>query len=269
MGEVNQELFISRMGENIGYKTAIIPLIPRGEVNILDYGGGTGILSQAIRMSNPWAYITIADISESMLEIARERNSADEYVLMPNRLPYKTYDVIILCSILHEVEDREKLIKELSPSLKPGGLLIIRDGYAELPVNNKWDSLKLVDFEDAYTFFTEDCYGGTIFRLDLDFNESESMIFGRLNDLRAFVDTYTWGRESVEREKHENRLWMNKESLIKLFTYSNPSKYGSEYNLNSLTCIPICQPGYFTYLEKIIKVDKMWNTHAIATIRKN
>ena len=267
MDKVNQQLFISRMDANISYKTAILPLLPTGEVNILDYGGGVGGLSQIIKMSNPKAYVTIADISKEMLEIAETRGNANEYVLMPKQLPYNMFDAIILCSVLHEVEDKQQLIKDLTPSLRPGGIIIIRDGFAEESYNNKWNIIKPLDYGDAYDFYFLDCYDSIIFDLDLDFNYTEGTISGLENDLRAFVDTYTWGRESVAREKHENRLWMNKDSVTKLFSIPDKDRLNM-FNLESLTFTPICQPNYFTHLQKIIKVDKMWNTHAIATIKK-
>ena len=267
METVNQQLFISRMDANISYKTAILPLLPTGEVNILDYGGGVGGLSQIIKMSNPKAYVTIADISKEMLEIAETRGNANEYVLMPKQLPYNMFDAIILCSVLHEVEDKQQLIKDLTPSLRPGGIIIIRDGFAEESYNNKWNIIKPLDYGDAYDFYFLDCYDSIIFDLDLDFNYTEGTISGLENDLRAFVDTYTWGRESVAREKHENRLWMNKDSVTKLFSIPDKDRLNM-FNLESLTFTPICQPNYFTHLQKIIKVDKMWNTHAIATIKK-
>lgn len=98
---------------------------PKQSVKILDIGCGAGFLT------NPLAEkshdVTGIDISESSLETARKYDvtggvkyiNANAY-----ELPFSDglFDVVFAMDVLEHVENPEKLIKEASRVLKPGGL---------------------------------------------------------------------------------------------------------------------------------------------------
>lgn len=257
------------MEQNIEYKSVIIPLLPQNQyVKILDYGGGTGMLSKIIKISNPQAIVHLADTNPEMLGMAKYNHSADEYIN-----PYLTpitekYDVIILCSVLHEVEEKKRLIQKLYNNLYSFGQFIIRDGYAEDPVNNSITSYQLRHPEEAYRFYKA-CGNSIIGRLNLDFYKD--VVMGSKNDLRAFLQTYTWGWDSMEREKHENQIWLSRSAALHLFEhkidgFQYPLK--KHYFPETLEYIPICQPNYFNHMNELIVMKDMWNTHAIVNITK-
>lgn len=255
--------YTSRMELNIEYKTILLPLIPQGEVKILDLGGGTGALSKMIKISNPLAEVHLADSSTEMLELAEENKSADKYFNVQTDEVPKDYDAIVMCSMLHEVPNRKSFVEQITRHLKPGGSIIIRDGFAESEDDNDFVVYKLIDPEDAEDFYNS-CKGTMIGKLPITFFGGH--IIGFANDVRAFLDTYTWGWDSKPRESQENKLWCSIEEVYDLFGCEEYEE--CKYDLSSLLYVPICQFNYFDHMSKLIEVKNMWNTHAIIAIKK-
>src|SRR5690348_7016721 len=56
-----------------GTAVALLPFSKEAEIRVLDLGAGTGLLSAFIREQFPKARLRLVDISESMLERARQR----------------------------------------------------------------------------------------------------------------------------------------------------------------------------------------------------
>lgn len=260
MEKKNLQDFMETMNGNISYKTAILPLLPKGRVNILDVGGGTGVLSHAIKMSNPNAHITLVDHSEEMLKTARKNNTADLYVSSIEELPKAAYDAVVLCSVLHEIPEWQKVIGASYRLLKIGGVLIIRDGYDSSGDRPQDFHLILKNPTRAKYFFDSCDENSIIGGLDLRFEGDQ--IIGKERDVKAFLQTYTWGLESLHREQHENHL----------FATLGDIAWGCKlagFDMKTFKSTPICQQNYFKHLDKLVELTEMWNTHIIVKVTKN
>ena len=97
-------------------------------MKVLDFGCGTG--STAIALAGDVAHITAVDISDKMIEIARQK--ADEagvknitFLIKPiSELATDKgeFDVVLGMSILHLVDDRDNVLAQVFDALKPGGV---------------------------------------------------------------------------------------------------------------------------------------------------
>jgi len=118
------------------YQT-VIDLIPFGNsqhFQFLDLGAGTGLLTEFIVKTFPAAAATLIDLSEKMLEKAKERFSSykrvtfltQDYAHAP--LP-QNQDLIVSAMSIHHLLDQEKksLYKRVFEALNPEGVFINAD----------------------------------------------------------------------------------------------------------------------------------------------
>lgn len=119
------------------------------EYTVLDFACGTGMIS--LEIAKEAKKVVAVDISDKMIEIANEKYSKSEL----NNIEFRTLDgynldyadqyfnVILLCNVLHVVEEPQTVLKEMSQLLKPGGILLTAtDCYAE--PSTFWVRLKLL-----------------------------------------------------------------------------------------------------------------------------
>jgi len=124
----------------------------QGEPAILDIGAGTGLFSAMILQKFPEASLTLMDLSENMLGVARQRFAERDnvrYVVSD----YSTADLggpyNLVCSALsiHHLADDGKcrLFGTIYRALKPGGMFVNADQVAaetlhlELRYREYWD----------------------------------------------------------------------------------------------------------------------------------
>jgi tRNA (cmo5U34)-methyltransferase len=104
------------------------------EPEILDIGAGTGLLSALILQKFPAARMTLMDIAENMLEIAKQRFAGSgniRYVVSD----YSTgdlagpYDLVCSALSIHHLatEDKRLLFGKIFSALKPGGIFVNAD----------------------------------------------------------------------------------------------------------------------------------------------
>jgi len=118
------------------YQTAIdlIPFNGTDSFTFLDLGAGTGLLTAFIISSFPNATVTLMDLSEKMLEKARERLSLNKRVnfliwdYSHSTLP-EEYDLIVSAMSIHHLSDNEKksLYQRVFDALKFEGAFINAD----------------------------------------------------------------------------------------------------------------------------------------------
>jgi tRNA (cmo5U34)-methyltransferase len=137
--------------------------------NILDLGAGTGLFSSLILQKYPEAKITLIDISEKMLEIAKSRLKGFanvDYVLddYTNFISHEKYDIIISALSIHHLADTNKLelYKNTYLNLKNKGVFINADqvlgdtSFIESLYKNDWkkkveaSGLSNEEIESAY-----------------------------------------------------------------------------------------------------------------------
>lgn len=114
---------------------ARVPILAGARV--LEIGAGTGLLGFALK--DRVAHVTLADSSEEMLAVSREKLRAQgpcnvdvvALDLEKGQLPASRYDVVCALQVLHHVADTEALLGRLHQVLEPGGYLCISDLDAE------------------------------------------------------------------------------------------------------------------------------------------
>jgi tRNA (cmo5U34)-methyltransferase len=102
--------------------------------DILDIGAGTGLLSSFIMDKLPNTKLTLIDISEKMIEIAKKRHkdkSAVTYII-DDYTKYnfdRTYDVVVSSLSIHHLADNQKreLYANIFSILNPNGIFINAD----------------------------------------------------------------------------------------------------------------------------------------------
>jgi 2-polyprenyl-3-methyl-5-hydroxy-6-metoxy-1,4-benzoquinol methylase len=99
----------------------------------LEYGCGTGLLS--FEMKDELAAVVLADTSQGMLEVAREKIaasgashfSAQHLDLSAGESPATPFDLIFTLLTLHHIPDTQAILQAFHDNLNPGGHLVIVD----------------------------------------------------------------------------------------------------------------------------------------------
>jgi len=101
---------------------------------ILDIGAGTGLLSAFLMKRYPEASFTLIDISEKMLDMAKDRfgNKSNVKYIAADYSKYdftEKYDLVVSAVSIHHLEDEEKkeLYKKSYSILKEKGVFINAD----------------------------------------------------------------------------------------------------------------------------------------------
>ncbi|WP_193367281.1 class I SAM-dependent methyltransferase [Pelagibius marinus] len=102
----------------------------RPGMEVLEFGCGTG--STALVHAPHVRHIRATDISEKMLEIARDKAAAAEIgnvtfeqaAIDDFQAPDESFDVVLGHSILHLLHDKDAVIAKVHRMLKPGGVFV-------------------------------------------------------------------------------------------------------------------------------------------------
>ncbi|OHD08424.1 MAG: methyltransferase [Spirochaetes bacterium GWD1_27_9] len=142
---------------------------------ILDIGAGTGLLSKIILEKYPNAILTLIDISEKMLNIAKERfvnNQNINYIVCDyTKYEFKEkYDIVISSLSIHHLENKEKrkLYKKIYEILNNDGIFVNGDQFLS-PYKENEEFCKKIWFEKIEkTNLTEEDKKGAYDRMKMD-----------------------------------------------------------------------------------------------------
>ena len=106
----------------------------KAEPEVLDIGAGTGLFSVYLLEKFPGAHLTLIDIAENMLEMARQRFAGREHTDYIVR-DYSSgdlggpYDIACSALSIHHLtrEDKRRLFHRVYQALQPGGIFVNAD----------------------------------------------------------------------------------------------------------------------------------------------
>lgn len=147
MSSLIQEMFNEVSDEYDGQRRNLIPCfedfyrtltalasVDNSIPQILDIGAGTGLCSHFLLKKYPDAKLTLIDLSDQMLEIARKRfakHTSVQYIAQ-DYTQYefsKQYDIIVSALSIHHItsDQKETLYAKIFRILKPGGVFVNAD----------------------------------------------------------------------------------------------------------------------------------------------
>ncbi len=127
-------IFIPHYDEMLKVGVDLVNALAKKSPHVLDLGGGTGALTQAILRGIPAAKVDLIDIDPYMLSEAKRRLSSEKERVafmecsFLGSLPKS--DVIVASLSLHHIQNLEqkaKVYASIAESLKPGGLFLNLD----------------------------------------------------------------------------------------------------------------------------------------------
>jgi ubiquinone/menaquinone biosynthesis C-methylase UbiE len=166
--------------------------IPK-QASILDLACGTGELSKILLQQNPQQQITGVDISEAMLEIARDKLQTypdiELYNASVTSLPFnnQTFDLVICANAFHYFEFPQLALTEMKRVLKPDGSVIILDWCRDYIL------CKLIDrifktFDPAYKqCYTQKELNNLLIAAGFEVLDSSKVRFGVIWELMAIT----------------------------------------------------------------------------------
>ena len=119
--------------------TSDLATVTSSQVEILDLGAGTGLLTSYLYERYPQGHFTLLDLSEEMLEVARARMNNDSLekdsnfsFIVGDYLKHDfggKFDIVVSSLSIHHLEhqDKEYLYRKIYQHLKPGGIFINAD----------------------------------------------------------------------------------------------------------------------------------------------
>lgn len=109
-------------------------------IRVLDVGCGTGLFASRIRAAFPAATVWGVDLVAGMLNKGAERWRALAGQVIPvqgdsERLPFESgaFDFVTCANSFHHYPHQDRAVAEMNRVLKPGGRLILVDGYRDAP----------------------------------------------------------------------------------------------------------------------------------------
>jgi len=131
-----RKLFLPCFDDYYGLSVSFLKRTRNDIRKILDLGAGTGLLTKRLYDEYPNANYTLVDISEQMLEVARQRFSGLKnfnYLILDysTDLPREKFDLIASALSFHHIENEDKLLlySNIYNVLEEGGCLLNLDQF--------------------------------------------------------------------------------------------------------------------------------------------
>ncbi len=112
----------------------------RKPIKVLDIGCGTGLFASRLREALPESKVVGLDLVSGMLARGERRWKYHEGTVFPvqgdsERLPFAagSFDFITCANSFHHYPNQDQAVAEMHRVLKPGGRLLLIDGYRDAP----------------------------------------------------------------------------------------------------------------------------------------
>jgi len=130
---------MDRRWKRLGVERAALPQ----NALVLDLASGTGDFSHLVTQRLPGARAIGVDLTEGMLQVARERGLNNGVCGDATRLPFadRSFDCVFIGYGLRNFPSLESALKEIERVTRPGGLLVTLDFF--LPANRVFRRLYL------------------------------------------------------------------------------------------------------------------------------
>lgn len=265
------------MFASLGDKQRMLPYLKTDSLNssILDVGGGDGSLLVSIKELYP--HVEILNLDAAPISVERSRAKGIPTMLGYSDEIHKKFSHlqnIIASSVVHEifsygnlngepgrVQSVKNFLQSAYDSLTPGGRLIIRDGVSPDPDITAHSEMRMtknhaeVDKFLHASPFTKD---GLDRKIQIR-KKKEGLYTGSLSSLMEFAFTYTWGKESFEREVNE---------FYGVFTLEELSNLGEETGFTVIYAEKYVQQGYIENLPEITFSPFFPDTNALWVFEK-
>ena len=159
---------------NLVYQAVEKQLDAPSDEEILDFGGGTGLLT--LPLAKQAKSVTLVDISEKMLEQARLKAEQQdikniqflEQDLLKNPLEQE-FDLIVVCRVLHHIPDLDATLSLFHQYLREDGRLLIADftktetnhhGFELVELENKLAQFGFSSVHSQILYSAEDLFQG-------------------------------------------------------------------------------------------------------------
>jgi len=114
-------------------------LEPRAGERILEIGPGTGYYTFALAEQVGSGQVDVFDIQQEMLDhVMREANRRGVTNVRPalgdaQSLPYRddSFEAVVLVTVLGEIPDQERALREIARVLRPGGRLVVGELFGD------------------------------------------------------------------------------------------------------------------------------------------
>jgi len=285
-----EERYFERMAKSLGDKLHIVEQLPeptdKYSPKVLDIGAGGGEFANSL--TELGFTVTALDAnSDAVAHMKANFPKLHPVELLANHareLGLETYDAVICSSILHEVfsyGDDERgpgdynslteALKAFHAVLKPGGVLVIRDGVRPRHWNDTATITVLNGDDEAVISYLDQCpfangsIPGTVGELVKLTKHRSGSYVGDLRSAYEFYMTYNWGVENYHREAHE--LY----GVLSLDQYSSLLNY---VGFNVELAKSWVQPGYSEHLPTKVRLmtaegfNRWPDTNALWVARK-
>jgi len=270
-----EERYFQRMADSLGDKTRIFQHLPpvtdpTNPPHVLDVGAGGGEFADALTQLG--YKVSALDANEDAVNRLQFRYRKLEvlHALANHAQDFgaNKYDAVICSSILHEVfsygddvhkaghlSSLRRALQSFHAALKPGGVLIIRDGVlpdnwnhpARVQIVDKTDIpavheyLKLCPFANGTAY---DKQGHMVWLTET----TNHWFAGNARSVMEFAYTFTWGIDSYPRETQE---------LYGVLTLNGYKNMLTEQHYQVEQAYSYLQPGYPAHLEGklVLEVD--------------
>ena len=114
-------------------RSTVLPWALQGQTvegDVLELGAGTGDMGAALLQRHPQIHLTLTDVDDEMVKVARARLSGAPGVVVEvadsTALPFAaaSFDVILSFLMLHHVVRWQAALAEAARVLRPGGMIL-------------------------------------------------------------------------------------------------------------------------------------------------